>query len=90
MESFLKFISSHGPHTLSESIDDVVEALTIPQNKDDKVESEMYRKLGKGYEHSDRIVRWYRNAKKSGVDEKELKKEFVDNLANIKDLFKTY
>ena len=68
----------------------IKENLTIPQNKDDKIEVELYKKLEKNYDHSDRIVRWYRNSKKSGVKENELKKTFVDNIANIKDLFKTY
>ena len=68
----------------------IKENLTIPQNKDDKIEVELYKKLEKNYDHSDRIVRWYRNSKKSGIKENELKKTFVDNIANIKDLFKTY
>ena len=68
----------------------IKENLTIPQNKDDKIEVELYKKLEKNYDHSDRIVRWYRNSKKSGVKENELKKTFVDNIVNIKDLFKTY
>jgi hypothetical protein len=68
----------------------IEENLTIPQNKDDKIEVELYKKLEKNYDHSDRIVRWYRNAKKSGVEEAELKKTFVDNIVNIKDLLKTY
>lgn len=68
----------------------IKENLTIPQNKDDKIEVELYKKLEKNYDHSDRIVRWYRNSKKSGVKENELKKTFIDNIANIKDLFKTY
>ena len=68
----------------------IEENLTIPQNKDDKIEVELYKKLEKNYDHSDRIVRWYRNSKKSGVKENDLKKTFVDNIANIKDLFKTY
>lgn len=50
----------------------------------------MYKKLEKNYEHSDRIVRWYRNAKKQCVDETKLKRVFIDNIVNIKDLFKTY
>ncbi len=66
------------------------EGLTIPQNKDDKVEVELYKALGDGYTHGDRIVRWYRNAKKSGAGEGELKTAFVRNIANIKDLFNTY
>ena len=66
------------------------ENLTIPQNKDDKIEVELYKKLENNYDHSDRIVRWYRNAKKSGMDENELKKTFIDNIVNIKDLLKTY
>ena len=68
----------------------IKENLTIPQNKDDKIEVELYKKLEKNYDHSDRIVRWYRNSKKSGIKENELKKTFVDNIVNIKDLFKTY
>ena len=68
----------------------IKENLTIPQNKDDKIEVELYKKLEKNYDHSDRIVRWYRNSKKSGVKENELKKTFIDNIVNIKDLFKTY
>ena len=66
------------------------EGLTIPQNKDDKVEAELYKAIGGGYTHGDRIVRWYRNAKKSGVDEDELNTTFVRNISNIKDLFSTY
>ena len=50
----------------------------------------MYKKLEHNYDHADRIVRWYRNEKKSGTDEKELKKIFIDNIINIKDLLKTY
>lgn len=68
----------------------LIESLTIPQNENDRLEVELYKKLDKGYEHSDRIIRWYRNAKKQGADEKELKSTFIDNLVNIKDLFKTY
>lgn len=69
-------------------IRNIEENLTIPQNKDDKIEVELYKKLDNNYDHSDRIVRWYRNAKKSGVEEAELKKTFVDNIEKIKKLKK--
>ena len=66
------------------------EALTIPPNEGDELEKMLYRKLPKSWTHADRVVRWYRNEKKSGTDEKDLKRVFVDNFANIEDLFKTY
>lgn len=40
--------------------------------------------------HSDKIIRWYRNALKAGESKDTLKKEFINNLDNIKDLLKTY
>ena len=45
---------------LNISEDEFSEALTIPENPQDKIESELRRKLPKNYEHSDRIVpnRW--------------------------------
>lgn len=70
--------------------DEFSEALTIPENPDDKIESELRKKLPKNYEHSDRIIRWYRNEKKSGTDENVLKNTFVRNLTNIIDLLKSY
>lgn len=66
------------------------EALTIPVNDQDELEKKLYQKLPKSWPHADRVVRWYRNEKKSGTDESELKKIFIDNLANVVDLFKTY
>lgn len=74
-----------------EAIDRIMsENLTIPENPDDKVEKELRRKLDKNYDHADRIIRWYRADKKAGTDEKELKRMYVSNLDNIKDLLKTY
>ena len=70
--------------------DEFSEALTIPENPQDKIESELRKKLPKNYEHSDRIVRWYRNEKRSGTDENELRSVFVRNLANILDMLKSY
>ena len=70
--------------------DEFSEALTIPENPQDEIESELRKKLPKNYEHSDRIVRWYRNEKRSGTDENELRSVFVRNLANILDLLKSY
>lgn len=68
----------------------VVEALTIPENPDDEIEKQLRKKLPKNYEHSDRIVRWYRNEKKSGTSDKELKSLFVDDIGNVLDLLKSY
>ena len=75
---------------LNISEDEFSEALTIPENPQDKIESELRRKLPKNYEHSDRIVRWYRNERKAGTGDGELKNIFIRNLANILDMLKSY
>lgn len=75
---------------LTEHLRTLTEALTIPENPSDETEVELRKKLSPRYEHSDRIIRWYRNAVKSGEDPKDVEAEFVRNLGNIQDLLKTY
>lgn len=45
--------------------------------------------MPKSYVHGDRVIRWYRNAKKDGASNEELSR-WVDNFTNVKDLLKTY
>jgi len=45
--------------------------------------------MPKSYVHGDRVIRWYRNAKKGGASDEELSR-WVDNFANVEDLLKTY
>lgn len=68
----------------------VDEALTIPENPEDKVEMDIRKKMKKGYVHGDRVIRWYRNAKKSGEPVSSLVSSFASNFSNIEDLLKTY
>lgn len=65
------------------------EALTIPPDVDDMHEIRLRQKMPKGYVHGDKVIRWYRNLKKSGVSEEELKR-YVDDFGNVEDLLKTY
>jgi hypothetical protein len=77
-----------GSDVVSESVVD--EGMTIPENPDDGIERAIREKLDKKRRHADRIIRWYRNERKLGTDEKTLKTTFVDNLDNILDDLKTY
>ena len=90
IEYWANLFESEEKRLLNISEDEFSEALTIPENPRDEIESELRRKLPKNYEHSDRIVRWYRNERKSGASDGELKNIFIRNLANILDLLKSY
>lgn len=49
------------------------EAFTIPLNSDDELEKKLYQKLPKNWVHADRVIRWYRNEKKTRVELVEIK-----------------
>lgn len=68
----------------------LAENKSIPVNKDDKIEVELYNKLKATDKDADRIIRWYRNAKKRGETDTYLKDTFVRNLNNIKDMTNAY
>ena len=74
---------------ICEAYASICEALTIPPNGD-SVEDELRRALPQGYGHSDRIVRWFRNDRRRGASDAELRKTYVSNLANTLDLLRTY
>lgn len=72
------------------------EALTIPQNKSDEVETRLYAKIykycqtHKGWPHGDRIIRIYRNSVKMGFQPGILDSTFCMNFNNLADVFNTY
>ena len=69
---------------------EVLEGLTIPENPNDSLEKEIRKNLPPKYVHGDMVIGWYRNEKKMGDKEDQLRKTYVDGIDNLIDLFKTY